>query len=82
MLTDCVDANYSRPYERVDTMFGNGMVSSASLVFLVRPGELQGCLATSCHTWSVEKSLNTEPWRSTTNERPNSQPRRRKVFGC
>jgi hypothetical protein len=39
-LTDWIDANYSELYSQVDGQFERGMVSIASLRFLIRPGDV------------------------------------------
>ncbi|KAM0510853.1 hypothetical protein ACHAPE_010479 [Trichoderma viride] len=37
-LTNWIDANYSDLYSRIDSQFERGMVSVASITFLIRPG--------------------------------------------
>lgn len=39
-LTDWIEANYSELYSRIDSQFERGMVSAASMSFLVRPGDV------------------------------------------
>ncbi|KAM0470373.1 hypothetical protein ACHAPX_009993 [Trichoderma viride] len=39
-LTDWIDANYGKLYSQVDGQFERGMVSIASLRFLIRPGDV------------------------------------------
>ncbi|KAH0527265.1 hypothetical protein TsFJ059_002286 [Trichoderma semiorbis] len=40
LLTNWIDVNYSELYDRVDDQFKRGVVSAASLPFLVQPGEV------------------------------------------
>ncbi|PNP51293.1 hypothetical protein THARTR1_08085 [Trichoderma harzianum] len=66
LLTNWIDVNYRELYDRIDDQFKRGVVSAASLPFLVQPGEVLVCrdaegieafLATS---WLHKETTNSE----------------------
>ncbi|UKZ78415.1 hypothetical protein TrVFT333_006155 [Trichoderma virens FT-333] len=66
LLTKWIDDSYSELYSRVDSQFRRGMVSAASMSFLIQPNDVlvrrdaegvEACLATS---WLYEKKRSSE----------------------
>ncbi|KAL7908160.1 hypothetical protein GGI35DRAFT_469920 [Trichoderma velutinum] len=43
LLTNWIDANYSELYDQIDSQFKRGVVSAASLSFLIQPGDVLVC---------------------------------------
>lgn len=66
LLTDWIDVNYSWRYDRVDDQLKRGVVSAASLPFLVQPGEVlvrrdaEGVEAFCATSWLDKEKRNSE----------------------